>query len=434
MRHSNGFLSLIASAAAIVLAVPAGAYELYNEGNAQLNADVTAVFGLMRSRYNYDGASGGSHWREGFAKYGLSGQTGRLGAGTAYGGFSVVSSGTWGDGDPGGMTDGSERRTNMEEAYLGWRSGDLFPALGSDGVDLSAGRQVIKVGRGFLITDDGLNSGNALGGGGLSRGGAYYIGARHAFARTAVVRLGGQQGLHGSAMWLRSDNLAQAKPELAVGTLDYTGAAGTLGLTYIRGLDVDARYASPAQALRKGMDVYSLRGEGNAGIQNADFAFEYASQRKSSGTDTAWHVQASYEFPDVSWSPKLTYRHVRYGKNWDSLFTGGYMGWLQGEVASNYAGPFNTNTRIHHVALTAKPIETVTVGALFFDFKTLHDRALLNRDGRELDLYVEWAAHKHLIVSPLIGIYRPSAHAGNGGTQSGKGTNVYAQLLLIVPF
>lgn len=434
MRNSHSCLAAIALAAACTCGVPAGAHELYSEGETRLNADLTAVFGAMHSRYNYDGRPGGSRWQEGFAKYGLSGQTGRLGAGTVYGGLSLVSSATWGDGDAGGLSNGTERRTSVEDAFAGWRSGDLFPALGSDGVDISMGRQVVKIGRGFLINDDGLNSGNALGGGGLGRGGGYYIGARHAFGQTAVLRLGGDKGWHGSAMWLRSDNRAQAKTEMAAATVDYTAEAGTLGLTYIHGIDVDARYASPKQGLRKGMDMYSLRGEGNAGIRNADFAFEHARQRKSTGTDTAWYAQAGYVFADMPWTPKLTYRHVRYGKDWDPFFTGGYQAWLQGEVSSNYAGPFNSNTRIHHVALTVKPGETVTMGAMFFDFKTLHDRSVLQLDGRELDLYLEWAVHDHLIISPLIGIYQPKAWAGNGGTQSGRGTNVYAQVLFIMPF
>lgn len=437
MQFFKPLFSLTVWAAACALAAPAAAYELYQEGNDLLNADVTAVFGVMHSHYNYDGRPGGTSWREGFVKYGLSGQTDKLGsgsAGTVYGGLSFVSSGTWGNGDAGGMTNGSERRTSIEDAFLGWRSADLFPALGKDGLDVSAGRQVVKVGRGFLINDDGLNAGNALGGGGLSRGGAYYIAARHSFANTAVLRLGGQEGLHGSAMWLKSDNRAQARTEMGVGTLEYTAAPGTLGLTYIHGIDVDARYADPARSLRKGMDMYSLRGEGNAGIDNADFAFEFARQRKDTGTDTAWYAQAGYEFADLPWKPKLTYRYVRYGKNWDSFFTGGYMGWLQGEVAGNYAGPFNTNTRSHHVALTVKPTETLTLGALFFDFRTLHDRAALNLDGRELDLYAEWAVNEHLIISPLVGLYKPAAWAANGGLQSGKGRNVYAQVLFIMPF
>lgn len=416
----------------------AQAYELYADDDTHLNADFLAVYGMFNSRKNYDGTQGGSTWREGFIKYGLSADQGLGGYGSAYGALAWVSSGTWGDGDAAGNTDGSERTTKLEDAYVGWRSGELFPALGKDGVDVSAGRQVIKLGSGFLINDDGPNLGKGPADGALNRGGAYYLAARHAFDRTAVLRLGGQEGWHGSMLWLKSDNRAQAETELAAGTLDYTAAAGTLGLTWIHGIDVSDQWASDFQQQRKNMDTYSLRGEGNAGIENARFAFEYAWQDKDSGPEKAWYAEAGYTFADITWAPRLTYRYTRYSPQWDPLFTGlssGYGTWFQGEVASNYAGPFNSNTGIQHLGLTATPAENLTVGALFFDFNTLRTRDALNLDARELDVYAEWAVNPHLIISPLVGIYQPKKSEATGGNQvGGNGTNLYSQLTVAVPF
>jgi len=414
------------------------AYELYADEDTHLNADFLAVYGLFNSRHNYDGTSGGSTWREGFIKYGLSGDQSLAGQGTAYGALNWVSSGTWGDGDAAGNTNGTERTTKIEDAYLGWRSADLFPALGKDGVDFSIGRQVVKVGRGFLINDDGPNLGKGPADGALNRGGAYYLAARHAFDRTAVLRLGGQDGLHGSVLWLKSDNRAQAETELAAGTLDYTAAACTLGLTWVHGMDVTDQWASDFQKQREGMNTYSLRGEGSGGIENASFAFEYAWQDKDTGPEKAWYAEAGYTFADVGWAPKLTYRYTRYSQKWDPLFTGlstGYGTWFQGEVASNYAGPFNSNTGIHHVGLKATPLENLTVGALYFDFNTLRKHDALNLDARELDLYAEWAVNSHLIISPLVGIYQPRKDADTGGNQvGGNGANLYSQLTVAVPF
>lgn len=225
----------------------AQAYELYADDDTTVTGNFLAVYGMFNSRKNYDGTRGGSSWREGFIKYGLSiDQT--LGAmGSVYGTANLVSSGTWGDGDAAGLSDGSERTTKFDEAFAGWRSGDLFPALGKDGVDLSYGRQVITLGDGFIINDDGLNLGKGVADGEFNRGGAYYLAARHAFDKTAVLRLGGQEGVHGSLMWIKSDNRAQANTEMAAGTLQYSAAPGTLGLTYIHGIDVDDRYASEFQ-------------------------------------------------------------------------------------------------------------------------------------------------------------------------------------------
>lgn len=430
--------SSFVSALALSAIGQAQAYELYADESRHVNADILAVFGQFNSRKNYDGTPGGSTWREGFIKYGLSGDQALAGNGTAYGAFSLVSSATWGDGDPAGNTLGTERTTKIEDAYLGWRSGDLFPVLGKDGVDVSGGRQVVKLGRGFLINDDGPNMGKGPADGHLNRGGAYYLAARHAFDQTAVVRLGGQDGVHGSLAWLKSDNRAQAETELAAGTLDYTAKAGTLGLTWVHGLDVNDQWASDFQRQRKGMNVYSVRGEGDAGIENASLAFEYAWQDKDAGPQKAWYAEAGYTFADIAWAPKLTYRYTRYSQRWDSLFTGlstGYGTWFQGEVAGNYAGPFNSNTRIQHVGLKATPMENLTLGALYFDYDTLRKSNALNLEGRELDLYAEWAVNPHLIITPLMGFYQPKQDATTGGNQvAGNGTNVYSQLTLAVPF
>ena len=95
------------------------------------------------------------------------------------------------------------------------------------------------VGDGFLINGDALNFGNGLADGMFDRGGAYYLAGRRSFDETAVLRIGGKQGWRGDIMRLKSDNPAQAKPELYVGTLEHVSDAGTLGLTYIDVTDID---------------------------------------------------------------------------------------------------------------------------------------------------------------------------------------------------
>ena len=225
----------------------ASAYSLYSTDDTHLNADLTAVYALLHSQENYAQSGtkdkGSSYWQEGFIKYGLSGDQRLGGAGSVYGAFALLSSATWGDGDAAGFTDGSERTTKIEDAYLGWRSGTLFPVLGEDGIDFSFGRQNIVVGDGFLINGDALNFGNGLADGMFDRGGAYYLAGRRSFDETAVLRIGGKQGWRGDIMRLKSDNPAQAKPELYVGTLEHVSDAGTLGLTYIDVTDIDEQYA-----------------------------------------------------------------------------------------------------------------------------------------------------------------------------------------------
>lgn len=192
--------------ALLIASSSANAYELYADNDIMVTGNFLAVYGMFNSRKNYDGTTGGSSWREGFIKYGLSVDQTLGSSGSVYGTANLVSSGTWGDGDAAGITDGTERTTKFDETFAGWRSGELFPVLGKDGVDLSFGRQIITLGDGFIINDDGLNFGKGPANGTLNRGGAYYLAARHAFDETAVIRLGGKDGVHGSMMWMKSDN------------------------------------------------------------------------------------------------------------------------------------------------------------------------------------------------------------------------------------
>lgn len=424
-------------ALALAASLPAHAFELYNQNDSVLNADLEAIFAVMHSDESYavfgNREAGSSNWREGYIKYGLSGSQGLGNNGSLYGAFNLLSSGTWGDGDAGGFTEGTERRTDLEDAYLGWRSGNLFPALGENGVDISVGRQQVIIGDGFLINDDALNLGDVDLGADFDRGGAYYLAARKAFDQTAVLRLGGENGWRGDMMWLKSDNCAQAETELAIATLEHVAEPGTLGLTYIRGLDVNERFATSAQIERDGMDTVSLRGTGSLGVENLNLSFEYATQDRRSGRENAWYLEGSWTFADVPWSPTATYRYSRFSEAFDPLFyalSRGYGTWFQGEVAANYAAPFNSNTRVHHVGLKATPIENVTVGALYFDFDPI-DRDLGSLGGRELDLYAEWMVNDHLLISPVVGFYKPDHDTDQGGLQLGSDdTNAYLQLVV----
>jgi len=319
----------------------------------------------------------------------------------------------------------------------------LLPSLGDDGLEFSAGRQNLVIGDGFLINGDSLNFGEGLNGAGynFNRGGAYWLAARKAFDRTAVARIGGAEGLRADLFWLESDNHAQADTELAGVNLEHVGAQGTFGLAYIEGLDVNDKYAEVlGYTSRDGQETLSLRYQGNAGIENLFLSGEYVDQTQ--GDDSrrdadAWYLEAGWTFANLPWSPSVNYRYAEFDEDFDPLFFGfnrGYGTWFQGEVAANYAGPFNSDATVQHVGIKASPSGTLSVGALFFDFSdTAAGSGAL--DGQELDLYAEWVVSEHLILSPLVGFYSPDNSDAEGGTQIGSDdTNTYAQLIAIVPF
>lgn len=429
--------AVVCSAVAFCSPAEVSAYELYHEDGRSLSADLEAVLAAFHSDESYattgTKSAGSSSWREGYVKYGLSGSMELPTNANLYGKLNFISSGTWGDGDAAGFTEGTERRTAVEDAYMGWRSGKLFPSLGENGFDISGGRQEVVVGDGFLIKGDALNLGDVNLGDNYDRGGAYYLASRKAFNHTAVLRVGGDRGWRGDLMWLDSNNRAQAETELAVATLEHVADEGTLGLTYIKGLDVNKRFATPFQVERDGMETASIRGTGSLGEKDLNLAFEYATQDRDSGRESAWYLEGRWTFSEVPWSPTATYRYSRFSESFDPLFYGlsrGYGTWFQGEVASNYAGPFNSNTRVQHVGLKANPVESLTVGALYFNFDPISKNES-SLGGDEIDLYAEWMVNENLMISPVVGFFKPDRSADRGGLQLGSNdTNMYLQLIV----
>ncbi|MVW85785.1 hypothetical protein EI969_07500 [Pseudomonas sp. PB101] len=427
----------------VMVSTGASAYELHSADGLTINLDVRGAFGMFHSDESYDSALGpGSvRWQEGFVRYGLSGEQ-RFPSATdssLYSELNVASYGTWGEGDAGGFTDGSERRTAFDKAYAGWRSGGLLPALGKDGIDISVGSQKVSVGDGFIINGDGLSVGKSFGDGSRNRGGAYYLTPRNAFEQTAWLRLGGKQGLRGDLIWIKSDNEAKAKPELGVAVLEHVGDTGTLGLTYVKGLGVDDKLANPFSVQRDGLEVTSLRGQGNVGVKDLFLSFEYARQDKQLGDESAWYVEGGWTFSDVAWQPRVGYRYTRYSENYDPLFSGfsrGYGTWFQGEVAGNYSGPFQSNAGIHMLSLGLTPGPDVVMGVLYFDFDTLAPLNPRTGDlsGKEVDVYMDWTVG-YFTISPLVGLYRPEKNAAEGGSQQGSDDlNLYSQLVVSFGF
>ncbi|OAI88276.1 hypothetical protein [Pseudomonas putida] len=416
----------------LALSPMAGAVTLYEDADTELSAKVQGAVGVFHSRESYAQTgvreAGSVDWQEATLQYGLEFKRRGIATGEVFGGLDWVSSASFGDGDAAGWTVGDERTTKIENAYLGWRGESL---------EFSAGRQNVVVGDGFLISGDALNIGKGLLDGETNRGGAYYLTGRKAFDQTAILRWGGQQGWRGDLMWLKSDNPAQASPELSVATLEHVAEAGTVGLTAIKVSDTDQQLADILYPECKGMKLYSVRAQGNAGVSDLFLAGEHAWERKSGSQESAWYLEAGWTFSQLPGKPAVNYRYSRFSEGYDPLFYGNGRAlgtWFQGEVASNYAGPFNSNTRVHHLGVKASVSDSVKIGALFYDFDTI-DRSLGNRDAQELDVYAEWAIDEHWSVLPLVGYYKPTRSAEAGGSQLGTaGGNLYGQLLLVFGF
>lgn len=424
------YSALLLGSAVAIASGTASAYNLVDQNGTELNLDIEIMAGHFSSDETYGNNDPSPSWTEGYAKYGLSGSR-ALGNGALFGAANLLSSGTWGDGDAAGLTTGDERETDIEDLYAGYRN-DMF--------ELSFGRQNITIGDGFILNGDSLNMGEGLDGivPGFSanRGGAYWLAARKAFDKTAVVRVGGDTGLRSDLFWFESDNPAQASVEMAGINLEYVADMGTFGLMQLEGLDVDdSEAAFFGHEGRDGQRTTSLRYQGNAGVDNLFLSAEYVdqSQGNSNPDANAWYAEAGWTFTDLPWSPSINYRYTSYDEGYDPLFFGfnrGYGTWFQGEVAANYAGPFGTDADIHYLGVKGSPVETLTLGASYFDFSNTAGGSGDN-DGGEIDIWAEWVAHEHLIISPLVGFYTPDADTS---TQGNDDTNTYFQVLAIIPF
>ncbi len=428
-----------AISAALLLGGPgtACAKPLIDSETGELHLDFQVGAGAYHSQRNYQQSGlrskGSSTWQEGYVKLGLRGVRNLSGASQLYGGVTGLAKGTFGDGDPAGWTSGRERATALSEAYVGWRSGFRFPALGKDGLRFSAGRQRLMLGDGFLIAKDGLSMGREISGGILDRGGAYYLAPENAFAQTAALRLGGDKGLAGELMWLKSNNPGQGKPELAVALLEGQSEEATLSLAYVDILDSDAELDTRD---RKGVKTYSLRGHGNLGASNLFVSAEYAHQRRHTGRERAWYGEIGWTFSDLPGKPSVNYRYSYFSDRFDPLFYGNVRSlgtWVQGELAGNYAGPFNSNAKVHHVNVKVPAGERLSFGLLAYRFSSLN-KSLGRLDAYEIDLYAEWQGGGFYIM-PVIGWYKPRYDDASGGSQIGtRSGNLWGQLLVTYSF
>lgn len=431
------FTKSLLTAAVVMATSSASAINLYDKDGTTLDLNGIGFVGHFSSDETYGNADSSPSWQEAAVTYGLYGNK-ALENVSLYGGLAAITTWVDGDGDAAGNSSGSEgTETDIEEAFIG---------ITGNGWDFSFGQQGFHLGDGFLIWDDGLNLGDVSGfAPELNRGGTYWLGgsSRKSFGETAILRLGQEEGVRGDVFWLKSDNKAQAETELAGINVEHISDVGTFGASYIKGLDV-----TPSGALggaldnthRDGQKTVSVRYQGNAGVENLFLSTEFATQDQGDATredGDAWYVEAGWTFADVAWSPMVSYRYSTFDDGFDPLFfafSRGYGTWFQGEVAGNYAGPYNTGADIHHLSVVASPSETLRVGAHYFKFEdTINPFAGpgSSNDADEINLWAEWVVNDNLIINPLVSFYTPDdASSVQGNTD----TNTYFQVIAIVPF
>ena len=99
----------------------------------------------------------------------------------------------------------------LEDAYVKWTSGNLFPSLGKDAIELSVGSQQYAVGTQFLFGNGGSDGGN--------RGG-YWLGLRQAFELAGIARLKTGE-FSGETVYFRSDDRGGDHTNTAGANVEY---------------------------------------------------------------------------------------------------------------------------------------------------------------------------------------------------------------------
>ena len=372
------------------------------------------TFGFHNSFYTNpkpDQPSGnlGDHWFEGALKAGLSVSYSGW-AGQIYGKITAAGERTFGA--PPSVVGESASSFQVDDLYLGWRSGKLLGDLGENAIDFKVGRAPFQLGHGFLIWD-----GTAEGG---SRGG-YWTNVRKAFAFASIGRL--QTGAHTfEAFYLVRDELPEATTGSRVLGFNYElslGKATTLGATYLRGFA-----HADQKPTRNGLNVYNLRAftAPFSSLPGLSFEAEYAREHNGSLLDsTAWTIQASYEL-DVAWKPRLSYRFAFFqgddpaterSEAFDPFFPGGYDWgtWWQGEIAGEYFVS-NSNLLSHQVRLHLAPSEKLGTGLIFYRFlldqpASLASGVTSDDLAWELDWYADWKPNAHFTFSFILAWAEP---------------------------
>jgi hypothetical protein len=373
----------------------------FDQGNAWFGNDTANIGASTDSWWEWvihPGVEGSYHFQEN---------------GEVYGRFSIVNGNTQdidGAGSNVGRGDnGDTSHTAVENAYLGWRSGDLFSSLGKDFLDVSFGMQQYVVGTGFLFYSQSSN--------GKGRG-AYWSGERKAAEYAGIAKVNYGQ-FNGNLVYFKANDNPNSDTKVGGITLDYSlGDFGSVGGGYYN-VDSDIQ-------TRDGMDVYDVRFQTTPfqALNTPDilnpikFDGEYVYEDNGDELNAAaWYLSAGYGWDNVMWKPTLTYRYAAFEGNnpnssksqdFDPLFYGFYDWgyWYQGEILGEYV-LLNSNLNSHMVRLSADPLDSIHVNLFYYKFK------LDNADGfgvqssdfaDEWNLTVDWTVNDSFALS-LVGAY-----------------------------
>lgn len=451
----HGYSLAALSAAVVLAAVPAQAASVLDSDGAKIDIGIEAGLGA----FSFDSAAFGAaglqsqkdpDWFEGYVKPSLTGEIGSPSTGTAFAGFSAVASSTWNDGDASGFSSGSPEDVDVDEAYVGWRSGDVLGSLGSDALTIGVGRQAFVVADGFLIADGYMDQG---------ADGTFWMGPRKAFDFSITAQLD-SQGFHADLFHLKVnqsyDALRFAGPAVAEADTTATGfnlsytedGLGTIGGMYVAVTDADTG-AGRGNDLRDGLKTWTLRAKGTPleALPDLSLAGQYVWQTndRSDVDADAYYAQASYTLSETPWSPTLSYRYAHFSgddpntataEGFDPLFygmTGGWGSWFMGEIVGEYM-LYNTNENVHMVHLSANPQDNLSIGVIGYRFSL--DESVGGASGHfadEVNVYAGWGVTENININAVYAYASPGKGASGQAAFGDEDAQLF-QVFAIIGF
>ena len=355
------------------------------------------------------------NWWETNLQPGIEGSYFLRNRGELYGRVSAVFGSTNGtDAAGSNVPYGNVTDTRVEDAFAGWRSGDLLSSLGKTFLDVSVGRQQYVAGNGFLFYSQSSNGQNR---------GAYWMGERQAAKFAGIVRLK-TGNWKSDLIYLKADDNPNTNTKVGGITLDYAISeeiGGVGGGFYVVDSDIETRDSMNLYDIRLSLNPFQAF-DNSPLLKPVKFEGEYVYEDNGDKLEASgWYLSGGYQWDDVLWKPALTYRYAsfegddpnsRKSEDYDPLFYGfndwGY--WYQGEVLGEYVLS-NSNLNSHMIKLHIKPVDAISVSLFYYNFKldNAEGFGVQSKDfADEWNLTVDWTANKSLAFSAVAAYVNPN--------------------------
>jgi hypothetical protein len=378
--------------------------------------------------------AGWDQWAEAYLHYGLYGITPLSDRLFVYGGLSAITSTSRGQEL---FTDDARTYTGIEDAYLGFVTGNTDDAGNRLSFNFSAGRQKFTLANAFLIANTAAN--------GQERA-ALQANARWASDLLVLGQIGWNNTKF-EAFHVDPDELPILDTETVITGVNVETVVRPgllLGASYLTVPESTQKYFSPTGGIagtREGLNLWDLRFTytqpgGTSGV----FGGAEMARQTNDNFDMdarAGYAEIGYSFPQAKWTPAVSYRLSYFSgddpatatyERWDPLLSGGNgEQWVQG--ANHFKVVQDSNVIAHRLQArlrVAPKVELVPQLWAFYADQTNNiggNPALTfmsdDEYGYEANVTVKWFASRNVYVHGHVAYTVPGQSVTDalGGTE-----------------